>query len=346
MTLTIKPICLNSNMFSGCSNIKSCSFGADDKVYAKKLDNPQDCADKAKKDMEQGDWDSAISNFEKAIESKPDSADLYYDLGKTYKFKGNLDKAIVNLEKYNSMDDKNPEAIVLLGQTYKENGQYALAKSWLQKALSINDKDDFASRNLKETQNYLDACYDPRKAYQDKKKQSEQVLSEALTLAQNYLPSGFMKGVKDVSITFDKTAKMGGHSNIAQYEHKNRRIVVTDEYIYAGAPLVGSYLVHEFVHAKDNDPYTSVREEQDAYKIATEFWIKNSGQIADPEMDYAADLFKKSPETLNTRVGEIYRLRDGSIPEISPNHPPGNKKVAAVGLNSGSTPIKAYDVIA
>lgn len=49
-------------------------------------------------------------------------------------------------------------------------------------------------------------------------------------------------------------------------------------------------IIHEFVHGKDNDPYTSIREEQDAYRVQAKYWVDNVKNIYDPEMDYVADL--------------------------------------------------------
>ena len=141
---------------------------------------------------------------------------------------------------------------------------------------------------------------------------------------------------------------MGGTGNIAQYENHKNTITVSDSYIYASSQVIAAYLVHEALNAHDNDAYTSVREEQDAYELAAKFWIKHANGIKDPEMDYAAGLYLQSPKTLKDRVGEIYKLRDPSIPMTSPNHPP---KLLSIGLLNKTTEhasqsLKKYDVIA
>ena len=119
-----------------------------------------------------------------------------------------------------------------------------------------------------------------------------------------------------------------------------------DDFVYANPTLVATYIVHENIHAKDNDPYTSIREEQDAYRAQCEFWLKHGQGIEDPEMDFVVGLYKKSAEDLDKRVAEIYHLRDKNIPETSYNHPPANKKLAATTSLSGSgQPLKAYDII-
>ena len=155
-----------------------------------------------------------------------------------------------------------------------------------------------------------------------------------------------MKDLSNINIMFDKTASMSGTANIAQYEHGRKRIVVTDKYNYAAPELVSAYLVHEFVHAKDNDAYTSVAEEQDAYRAAAKFWLLNANGVKDSEMDYAAGLYKKSPESLDERVAEIYKLRDPGISMTSPNH--GSNVAASSSLQgvAANTSLKQYDYIA
>ena len=165
------------------------------------------------------------------------------------------------------------------------------------------------------------------------------------------MPNGFTNDMKDVCITFDMTDEMSGRSNIAQYEHAKRKITVTEDFIWANPNLVSAYLVHEFIHAKDNDAYTSVREEQDAYEVAAKFWLGVSKTekppIKDPEMDYVISLYKTSPQKLRDRVAEIYQLRDPGIAMTSPNHPPSNKHAAAnLSEKSSSQPLKHYNIIA
>ena len=157
-----------------------------------------------------------------------------------------------------------------------------------------------------------------------------------------------MNKFKNVKFQFGKTASMGGTGNIAQYENTKQSITVSNSYIYAAPQVIAAYLTHESVHAHDNDPYTSIREEQDAYEIATKFWIENSNGVQDPEMDYAADLYKKSPQTLKDRVEEIYSLRDPDISKTSPNHPPQSffSQNYSNQNNAAAQTLRAYDIIA
>ncbi len=298
--------------------------------------------------LKTNDFDKAVECFKKSIELRPEFKETYLPLGKSYKGKEDYPNAINSFKTYLEEKPSDVDALILLGESYNASGRYSEAAIQYTKALTLDPSNDLAKRNLAESKNNSLACYDPITAINQKREQSINNLNTALTMAKNYLTSGYLKDMGDLSIAFDKTAKLGGTSNIAQYEHSKKRITVSDTYTYAAPQIITSYLVHEFVHAKDKDSYTSVREEQDAYKVATEFWIKNSNGVADPELDYAADLYNKSPETLAARVEEIYKLRDSKIASVSPNHPPSNKHLAASNLtelNSGQ-PLQNYDVIA
>lgn len=214
------------------------------------------------------------------------------------------------------------------------------------KALAIEPSYDYARRNLLDAQNLQLACYDPQKAKQERYNTAIKNLTEAVKIAKQNLPKGYTDNMKDIVVSFDKTSKMGGRANIAQYEHSKRKVSVTDEYTYADPQLTGAYVIHEFVHGKDNDPYTSIREEQDAYRVQAKYWVDNVKNIYDPEMDYVADLYKQSAKALDDRVAEIYRLRDPGIPETSYNHPPTKGKAAAFSLSSSAgKPLKAYEII-
>ena len=191
------------------------------------------------------------------------------------------------------------------------------------------------------------AIYAPDKAFKEKQTQATTNLREALNLTVNYLGANFMKDLADVQVLFGETASMGGTPNIAQYENYKKAITVSNTYAYASPQVIAAYLVHESIHAKDKDAYTSIREEQDAYEIATKFWIENSKGIEDPEMDYAAGLYKQSPDSLKSRVAEIYQMRDPDIAKTSPNHPPIKKfHWGKPEKQAASQNLKTYEIIA
>ena len=295
--------------------------------------------------MKSGYFDRAINLYKQALELNPENPDANLNLAKTYKLNSDFKNAIPYFEKACAQTPDDLELMTLLGECYKQNGDYTKAETQFKRVLNKEPDYDYAKRNLLDTQNLRLACFDPIKAYNERQKTANENLRTAISLASGFLPKDIVKKVQDVTVTFDKTAQMGGRSNIAQYEHAKRKISIQDEYTYASPVLTASYTVHEFIHAADNDPYTSVREEQDAYRQQARFWEKNAKNVKDPEMDYVVDLYKQSAETLDKRVAEIYLLRDPGIPETSYNHPPGTKKAAASGLNSSASTLKAYDII-
>ena len=311
------------------------------------LKEAKNLAEQGSEYLKTNDFENAIECFSKSIEMRPEYSDTYLPLGKAYKGKEDYLNAVKSFEKYIESNPADVDAIILLGESYNSSGQYGAAAAQYSKAIELDPSNDLAKRNLAESKNNALACYDPVTAAKQKREQSINNLNSALKMAKEYLPSGYLKDMGNLTIAFDKTAKLGGTSNIAQYENAKKRITVSDTYVYASPQIITSYLVHEFVHAKDKDGYTSIREEQDAYRDQISFWVKNSNGVADPELDYAAGLYKQSPETLDSRVEEIYRLRDPRIARVSPNHPPSNKSLASSSiseLNSGQ-PLQNYDVI-
>ncbi len=298
-------------------------------------------------------FDKAIECYNKAINLSPDYADAYFNLGKAFKLKKDYPSAIIALEKAKKLSPKDTETITILGETYKQNGQYSLAIKNFEEALTIDQTSDYAKRNLEETKNIAYSIFSPQAAREQKKAQAQKNLNEAISIAKNYLPKGYMKDLADVCVVFDTTNEMGGRSNIAQYEHSKRKITVTGDYIWANPRIVSAYLVHEFVHAKDNDPYTSITEEQDAYEAAAKFWLAKhptdtQPPVKDPEMDYVGELYTAAPQQLKDRVEEIYKLRDPDISKTSPNHPPKSKSISATMLEKDieAESLRSYDVIA
>lgn len=296
--------------------------------------------------MKQGQFDKAIDFYKQALECDSENLETHLSIAKTYTYNNQHKEAIPHLEKFVNAKSDDIENITLLGECYKKSGNYSKAEQCFKDALLIEPHYDYAKRNLLDNQNLRLACINPTKAQQERYTTAVKNLTEAVKIAKNFLPKGYTKDMKDLSVTFDRTAKMGGRSNIAQYEHNQRKISITDEYTYANPKLTGAYLIHEFVHGKDNDPYTSIREEQDAYRVQAQFWTQKVNDVYDPEMDYVADLYKQSASSLDERVAEIYRQRDPGIPDISNNHPPSALKVSARSLSSAADqPIKAYDII-
>lgn len=303
--------------------------------------------ERAENFAQSGNYYSAINTYKSYLQSQPYDDEINLSLAKTYTYNEQYLESIPYFERYLSSNKSDIENITMLGEAYKKTGNYTKALEYFNRALAIEPNYDYAKRNILDTQNLQLAKVNPKKARQEKYSTAMNNLTQAIKIAKNYLPQGYTDSLKDVVVSFDKTAKMGGRSNIAQYEHLKRKISVTDEYTYADPRLTGAYIIHEFVHSKDNDPYTSIREEQDAYRVQAEYWLNHAQDVYDPEMDYVADLYKESARALDERVAEIYKLRDPDIAQTSYNHPPSKVSSATSILseNPAVQPLKEYDVI-
>ena len=328
------------------------SFGAKLQVLnsskPKYISDPDNDIDREKGDeyLKTGEFNKAAQFYRASLDITPNNPETHLHLAKTYSLNRQYKEAIPHLEQYLKSNENDIENITLLGECYKKSGMFSKAIECFNRALAIEPKYDYARRNLLDTQNLKLACIDPTKARKERYETAVNNLTEAVKIAKGFLPKGYTNDMKDITVSFDKTSSMGGRSNIAQYEHNKRKISVTDEYTYASPKLTGAYLIHEFTHGKDDDPYTSVREEQDAYRVQARYWVNNVHDVYDPEMDYVADLYKQSAEALDARVAEIYRLRDPGIAETSYNHPPTKGKAAAFSLSgSADQPLKAYEII-
>lgn len=294
--------------------------------------------------LKRNDFNGAIVKFNIAKKHAQNPPEAFLGLGRAYKYKKDFNNAETNFKIYLEQKPDDVEIIVQLGEIFKEKGQYYQACNQFEKALKINPNDDSARRQLLSTSNDILFIYSPQSGLYENKRYAKENMKNALNLALKALPKNYTNDMKDLKVGFDYTSELGGRSNIAQYEHKKRKITVTSDYIYASPNLVASYLIHEFVHAKDNDPYTSICEEQDAYRAQAEFWVYNSNNVQDSEMDYVASLYKQSAKALNDRVEEIYTLRDPSINKTSPNHPK-NQSINANSLNPSHT-LKYSSIIA
>lgn len=289
----------------------------------------------------------ALNAYNEAIKKSPDNVVLNKKLAKTYQNLKNYPSALENYKKYLEQNKEDSEVWILLGEVQRQMALYQDAKKSFETALSLDPQNDLAKRSILETENNILSCFSPQRAYQEQLSYAHNNLQTALNMAVNYLTPEYMKDLEDVQIKFGKTASMNGTSNIAQYENSIKTITVSNEYKYAAPQVIAAYLVHESVHAKDKDAYTSIYEEQDAYEVATNFWLKNSNGVKDPEMDYAVELYKQSPEKLRNRVAEIYTLRDPDIAQTSPNHPPEKKfNFNLKKSKAANQPIKEYSAIA
>ena len=273
-------------------------------------------------------YKSAIESYKQALNYAPENEEVLYNIAKVYKSNGDIENSILFYNKLLGLNPENVEALTNLGECYKETQNYNKAEGLFKQALELDCNYDLASRNLKDTKNLTLALINPEYAKIKKVEYAQNNLKSAISLADNYFSPETIEKVGDVAFSFDKTGSMSGFQNIAQYEDCKRQIVVTDKYIWASPEIVASYIVHEIVHARDNDPYTSIKEEQDAYRESVKFWKKNNHGKKDPEMDYATELYISDPEELDKKVAEVYSSR-GHLPDYSPNH-----GISSIGIQS------------
>ena len=278
---------------------------------------------------QQGQKDKAIEYYLKSIQEDNTYTPSYFNLAKIYYEKGDTSKAISYYQQILNIEPYDSEAMIDLGVIQKEVGNYKDAKLLLNQALIIDPMNDLARRNLLETQNLELAQMNPTLAEIQKSYYAQNNLQYAYSMAAAFLPPEIVNNTRDVRFQFGKTALMGGDANIAQYANATKDITVTDKYLWASPQLIAAYLVHEMIHANDKDSYSSVKEEQDAYRAAAQFWMANSNGIKDPEMDYVKELYLQDPKSLDAKVEEVYKTKDPSIADVSPNH---GMMAAAVNL--------------
>jgi len=91
--------------------------------------------------LRQGEYDRAISVFNKALELNPGYAEAYLNRGIAYRNKGQHDQAVSDYGKVLQIDPKDARAYCNRGNAFIEKGQYDNAISDYNKALEINSRD-------------------------------------------------------------------------------------------------------------------------------------------------------------------------------------------------------------
>lgn len=341
--ITISPSIYTKN-YNHYTNPRNGLTGS---VQSFKGTDTSDLISQGDKALNENKYAQALESYQQANKLNPDDTNIYRKMAKANFGLKDYKSAENNFSTYLQSNPNDVECIIELGETQRQAGFYQKALSSFEKAHQLDNSNDLAQRSILETKNNILAIYSPERAKTEKAAYASKNLKTALDMTVQYMTPAFMKDMQDVSVSFGETASMGGTSNIAQYENYKNTITISNSYIYAAPQVIAAYLTHESIHAKDKDPYTSVREEQDAYEVATKFWINHANGVSDPEMDYAKELYLKSPETLSARVEEIYTLRDPSIAKTSPNHPPEKKlHFNTTKSKAASLSIKEYNVIA
>jgi protein O-GlcNAc transferase len=108
-----------------------------------------------------GDFDSAIREYAKVVELRPDLAEAYNNLGVAQKRKGELDKAAASFNKALARRPDYSAALSNRGWIFAEQNQWTEARQDFERALSLNPADDGAlyglSQSLREARDYAGA---------------------------------------------------------------------------------------------------------------------------------------------------------------------------------------------
>lgn len=81
--------------------------------------------------------DEAITEYQRALETYIDSAEVYFKIAQAQYFKGDLDKAINYLNMALKKDDKYEKAYYLMAETYTKKARFADAIGYAKKAIKL-----------------------------------------------------------------------------------------------------------------------------------------------------------------------------------------------------------------
>lgn len=107
------------------------------------------------KSYEQGDTESAITFFKKAVELDPDFVDAYFNLGAIYKKQKKYFYAIEALQKAIQLNPDDIEITYELGSCYLEEKKYPEAKKYFSLVTTDYPKYNEAKQNLEKIETYL-----------------------------------------------------------------------------------------------------------------------------------------------------------------------------------------------
>ena len=107
------------------------------------------------KSYEQGDLDSAITFFRKAIDLDPGFVDAYFNLGAIYKKQKNYPMAINSLHKAVEINPGDNEAVFELASCYLEDKDYLKAKKYFSSVSQDFSKYNDAKQNIEKADKYL-----------------------------------------------------------------------------------------------------------------------------------------------------------------------------------------------
>ena len=96
---------------------------------------------------EKGDFDRAISDFDKTTNLNPENAVAFYNRGNAYREKNDFDRAISNFNEAINLDPKYAAAFNNRGIAYQEKGDFDRAISDFDESIKLDSKNTVAFHN-------------------------------------------------------------------------------------------------------------------------------------------------------------------------------------------------------
>ncbi len=302
-------------------------------------------------------YKGAISAYKKAIEFDNTYVDAWFNLGHTYTNIGKFKDAATAFYTLLAYAPDDHEARIKLVEQLLHMGKDRVAISHLDD-LQRTQPDFDPARRLNGYHRLLYWSQKHGKPIQPViNNLGAQNLSAAKTLLTQYtayltqqgqpLPAKVSQAINNTKTEFYPTTQIDYVPNLAEYHHRTApqqsHIRFSPQMAFAHPAVLAAYWLHEGIHAADNDPLTSVVEEQDAYRAKIGFWqwytqTPSHPTVTDPNLDYATRLYAESPNELNNKVALHYRTRNPSIPPTSPNHPPTATLLKPSAANGGNLP--------
>ncbi len=267
----------------------------------------------------------ALDAYQQAIQTDSRYTDAYFNMGQLHALVGNMPKAIQALTQLLFITPNDHDARVVLGEYYEKAGNTQEAKKRYMEVLQAKPDFDPASRRL-DYLLYLDQKrFYPETAQTLMDTQYREIIHKARSLLKQFYtlhhPNPIvLKLSQEIPIAFEDTQMLGETANIAEYDNRKGLIRVHPQMMFSTPNIVAAYLVHELVHAVDQNDSTSIIEEQDGYRALARFWSIYKGPETDPNLDRAVELYQRSPDALDQEVRRIYTIRDATIPERSAGH--------------------------
>ncbi len=287
------------------------------------------------------DYNGAIKAYEKALSYDDTFVDAWFNLGHTYINTGQFKSAATAFYTLLAHSPHDNEARIKLVEQLFRLGQDNVAIAHLDDLQHKHPEFDPARR----LNGYHRLQYWAKKYGKPTQPIINTLGSHTLTQAAQLLNQygAYRRRIgKPLSININQlptlaqtefypTTQVDYVPNLAEYHHRKTpqrsSIRFSPPMAFAHPAVLAAYWLHESIHAKDNDPLTSITEEQDAYREKVQFWQWFTSQpghpaVSDPNLDYATHLFIQAPQLLDKKVALHYRTRNPNIPKQSPNHPP------------------------